>query len=129
MDSILFSNGFHGMGDGLHPFLRWIPYGMSSWSHNYTLILYYFQGGIHMDSIWNPYGMTSWNKNLTLKIIWIDIVQQFELLPTKINYYHYHHHHYHYHHHCLLFSSFPPSCLSFQEHIWYGKITLHAKTN
>jgi hypothetical protein len=70
-------DGFHGMRDGIHtfstwnPYLfhmesiclvggfhgisRWIPYGMSSWNHNYTLILYHFQGGIHMDSIWTDF--------------------------------------------------------------------------
>ena len=34
--------GIHGMGDGFHGFSRWIPYGMSSWNHNYIHILYYF---------------------------------------------------------------------------------------
>ena len=31
-------DGFHGMGDGFHTFGGWIPYGMSSWNHNSTLI-------------------------------------------------------------------------------------------
>ena len=26
MDSIILVDGFHGMGDGLHTFLRWIPW-------------------------------------------------------------------------------------------------------
>ena len=31
-------DGFHGMVDGFHGFSTWIPYGMSSWNHNSTLI-------------------------------------------------------------------------------------------
>ena len=38
MDSILFPDGFHPFPDGFHGLSRWIPYGMSSWNHNSTLI-------------------------------------------------------------------------------------------
>jgi len=31
------------------PFSGWIPYGMSSWNHNSTLVSYHFQGGFHME--------------------------------------------------------------------------------
>ena len=38
MDSIPFPHGFHPFPHGFHWFSRWIPYGMSSWKHNSTLI-------------------------------------------------------------------------------------------
>ena len=42
MDSMVFPHGFHTFSilfpDGFHGISRWIPYGMSSWNHNFTLI-------------------------------------------------------------------------------------------
>ena len=38
MDSMEFPHGFHPFPHGFHWFSRWIPYGMSSWNHNSTLI-------------------------------------------------------------------------------------------
>ena len=43
------SDGFHPFPDATHTCSRWIPYGMSSWNHNPTLILYHVQGGFHME--------------------------------------------------------------------------------
>ena len=69
MDSMDFSDGFHGLADGFHGMAdgfhtvfrvesMWNPYGMSSWNHNSTLILTI----LRVESIWNPwnpYGMSS----------------------------------------------------------------------
>jgi len=51
MDSMDFPDGFHGLADGFHGISRWIPYGMSSWNHNSTLILTI----LRVESIWNEF--------------------------------------------------------------------------
>ena len=38
MDSMVFPHGFHTFSTWIPSFSRWIPYGMSSWNHNSTLI-------------------------------------------------------------------------------------------
>jgi len=45
-DSIQFPDGFHTI---FRVQSIWIPYGMSSWNHNSTLISHHFQGGVHME--------------------------------------------------------------------------------
>jgi hypothetical protein len=46
MDSIPFPDGFHTIS---RVESIWNPYGISSWNHNFILILYHFQSGIHME--------------------------------------------------------------------------------
>jgi len=48
------ADGFHGLADGFHGLSRWIPYGMSSWNHNSTLILTILRVE-SIESIWNEF--------------------------------------------------------------------------